>query len=61
MSKTFYSYKQYKEYLNKINELTNGKYYTKLWNGFLNYYNKETHERIGYEAIQSGYYIINND
>ena len=54
-----YDYVQHAEWKSKINEITNGKYYTKLWQGFINYYNAETDERVGYEAIMDGFYLIN--
>jgi hypothetical protein len=55
-------YDNYNKWMNKINELTNGNYYAHLWHSFLNYYNKETDERVGYEIVQpgGGYYIIDN-
>lgn len=59
MNTTFYSYKSHKEWEDKINELTNGNYYTRLWQGYLNYYNRENDERVGYEVMQAGYYLIN--
>lgn len=55
----FYEYGEREQWINKINELTDGKYYTEIWNGFLNYYSKDTHERIAYEVFQDGYYLIN--
>lgn len=59
MNTTFYSYESHKEWEDKINELTNGNYYTRLWQGYLNYYNRENDERVGYEVMQAGYYLIN--
>ena len=47
--------------MDKVNESTNGDYYIKRWQGYLNYYNRETDERIGYEAIMDGYYLIIKD
>lgn len=61
MRTVFYDYKECKEFMDKVNELTNGNYYTKGWQGYLNYYNGETDERIGYEAIMDGYYLIVKD
>lgn len=61
MDTIFYSYEQRKEWSDKIKKLSNGKYYTRLWHGFLNYYNSETDERIGYEVMQDGYYLINKE
>ena len=56
---TRYDYTQWHEWLTKINEVTNGKYFTALWLGFINYYKLETGERVGYEVMQDGYYLIN--
>ncbi len=61
MKIVFYDYKEYKEFMDKVNESTNGDYYIKRWQGYLNYYNRETDERIGYEAIMDGYYLIIKD
>lgn len=58
---TRYDFIQYDEWKAKINEITNGKYYTKLWQGFINYYNIETNERVGYEVMMDGFYLINNE
>ena len=58
---TRYDYAQWAEWLAKINELTNGKYFTVLWHGFINYYSRETGERVGYEVMQDGYYLINKE
>ena len=60
-STTFYRYEQYKEWMAEVNKLTNGNYYTILWHGYLNYYDRETDERIGYEVMQAGYYLINRE
>lgn len=57
----FYNYDERKQWIDKINAYTNGNYYTKFWHGFLNYYSEETHERIGYEVVQDGYYFINKE
>lgn len=57
---TFYSYEQYNDFRNKLMERCDG-YYTSLWHGFLNYYSSETNERLGYEVMQAGYYLINKD
>lgn len=61
MKTVFYDYKEYKEFMNKVKELTNGDYYIKRWQGYLNYYNRETDKGIGYEAIMDGYYLIIKD
>lgn len=55
-----YSYEQEKELKEKLTSVCNG-YYTELWHGFINYYDKENNERIGYEAIQDGYYFIDRN
>lgn len=55
-----YSYEQEKDFKEKLMTVCNG-YYTNLWHGFLNYYNKETNERIGYEVLMDGFYFINRE
>ena len=61
-SVTFYSYEQYGEFQKKLFERCNGKgYYPVYWQGFVNYHNLETDERLGYEVMQAGYYLINKE
>lgn len=60
MKEVRYSYEQSDEFRKKLMSVCD-KYYTRLWHGFLNYYNYDTDERIGYEAIMDGYYFIDND
>lgn len=56
-----YDCSQYKEWMREINKRTNGNYYTDLWHGFLNYYDRETNERVGYDAMQGGFYLIDKE
>ena len=57
MKTKFYNYDEQAIFLQKIKENCSD-YYISLWQGFINYYDKKTHKRIGYECIQAGYYLI---
>ena len=59
-STTFFDYADEDKFLLELRKKSDS-YERWLWNGFINYFDCDTGKRIAYEAIQDGYYVINDD